>query len=43
MRLRNEVKKDDIDFAIRTMLHSFISTQKYNTATQMKKKFQAFM
>ena len=43
MILRNEVKKDDIDFAIRTMLNSFISTQKHNTANQIKKKFGNYL
>ena len=37
MHLREEVRSDDIDLAIRSMLESFISAQKYSVMKQLKK------
>jgi DNA replication licensing factor MCM2 len=37
--LRNEVSKEDIDVGIKTMLDSFIMTQKNAVAKDLKKKF----
>lgn len=41
--LRNEVTKEDIDVGIRTMLDSFIMTQKNSIAKDIKKKFSKYM
>ena len=37
MQLRENVRSDDVDLAIRVMLNSFINAQKYSVMKQMKK------
>lgn len=43
MYLRNEVTKEDIDVGIRTMLDSFIMTQKNSIAKDIRKKFNKYI
>lgn len=43
MHLREYVNDDDIDAAIKTMLESFISTQKLSVQKVMKRKFSKFI
>lgn len=37
MHLRDHVRSDDVDMAVRVVLESFISTQKYSVSRQMQK------
>lgn len=37
MHLRDSVRSDDVDLAIRVMLESFISSQKFSVTKQLKK------
>jgi DNA replication licensing factor MCM2 len=41
--LRNEVTKEDIDVGIKTMLESFIETQKNSVAKEMRKTFKRYL
>ena len=41
--LRNEVSKEDIDVGIRTMLESFIETQKNSVAKDIRKNFRKYI
>jgi DNA replication licensing factor MCM2 len=43
MYLRSEVTKEDIDVGIRTMLESFIETQKNSVAKEMRKTFKRYL
>jgi len=43
MQLRENVRSDDVDLAIRVMLNSFISAQKYSVMKQMKKVRPLFL
>ena len=43
MHIREYVNDDDIDAAIKTMLDSFISTQKLSVQKVMKRKFSKFI
>lgn len=43
MHLREYVNDDDIDAAIKTMLESFISTQKLSVQKTMRRKFSRFI
>jgi DNA replication licensing factor MCM2 len=43
MYLRSEVAKEDIDVGIRTMLESFIETQKNSVAKEMRKTFKRYL
>ncbi|GBG79966.1 hypothetical protein CBR_g30228 [Chara braunii] len=43
MHLRSYVNDDDVDTAIRVMLESFISTQKYGVQKALSKSFKKFM
>ncbi len=43
MHLREYVNDDDIDAAIKTMLESFISTQKLSVQKAMRRKFSRFI
>lgn len=43
MHLRDFVTDDDLNMAIRVMLNSFISTQKYSVARELKKKFRVYL
>jgi hypothetical protein len=42
MFLRSEVKKDDVQAAIRVMLDSFIQSQKHSVAKLIQAKFKNF-
>jgi DNA replication licensing factor MCM2 len=43
MHLREYVTDDDLNMGIRVMLNSFISTQKYSVARELKKKFGIYL
>eukprot|EP00250_Pteridium_aquilinum_P033332 c5464_g1_i1 orf=283-3030(-) len=43
MHLRNYVTEDDVDMAIRVLLDSFISTQKYGVQKALQKSFKKYM
>lgn len=43
MHLREFVTDDDLNMGIRVMLNSFISTQKYSVARELKKKFSIYL
>ena len=40
MHLRSEVKKEDVDLAIRVMLRSFVQTQKHSVSKIIQQKFK---
>jgi len=43
MHLREFVRDDDVNMAIRVMLESFIDTQKFSVMKQMKRKFSRYL
>lgn len=43
MHLREQVRHDDVNVAIRVMLSSFIGAQKYEVKNTLEKKFQKYM
>lgn len=43
MHLRQETVREDAEIAIRTMMKSFIETQKQGTARALEKKFKNYM
>jgi DNA replicative helicase MCM subunit Mcm2 (Cdc46/Mcm family) len=43
MHLRSEVKKEDVDVAIRVMLRSFVQTQKHSVAKLIEQKFRQYL
>merc|ERR1711881_423051 len=43
MHLREFVRDDDVNMAIRVMLESFIDTQKFSVMKTMKRKFQRYL
>lgn len=43
MHLRQEPIRQDAEVAIRSMLKSFIETQKHSAATKIMKEFNTFM
>merc|ERR1712223_2236303 len=43
MHLREFVRDDDVNMAIRVMLESFIDTQKFSVMKSMKRKFQRYL
>ncbi|GAQ88362.1 DNA replication licensing factor MCM2 component [Klebsormidium nitens] len=43
MHLRSYVREEDVDMAIRVMLESFVSTQKFGVQKQMAKTFNKFL
>ena len=43
MQLREIVRSDDIDFAIQIILESFLQSQKYSIANNLKKKFAHYL
>ncbi|KAJ0969281.1 hypothetical protein J5N97_022158 [Dioscorea zingiberensis] len=43
MHLRNYVSQEDVDMAIRVLLDSFISTQKYGVQKALQKRFKNYM
>merc|ERR1712226_506625 len=43
MHLREFVRDDDVNMAIRVMLESFIDTQKFSVMKQMKRKFARYL
>lgn len=43
MHLRDHVRDDDVDVAIRVMLESFISAQKHGVMQQMRSKFRKYL
>ncbi|CAG9463626.1 unnamed protein product [Pedinophyceae sp. YPF-701] len=43
MHLRNEVRSEDVDVAIRVLLESFMSTQKYTIQQVLRRKFRRFL
>lgn len=43
MHLRSEVEKKDVDVGIFMLLESFIQTQKYSTAKDLRKKFSKYL
>jgi DNA replication licensing factor MCM2 len=43
MNLRDHVRSDDIDLAIKIMLESFLQSQKYSISKNMRKKFGRYL
>ncbi|KAI5641456.1 MCM2/3/5 family domain-containing protein [Phthorimaea operculella] len=43
MHLRGQVNEEDVNMAIRTMLESFIDTQKYSVMRAMRQTFQKYL
>ncbi|KXS20072.1 MCM-domain-containing protein [Gonapodya prolifera JEL478] len=43
MHLREDVRADDVDIAIRTMVESFVKAQKYSVRRQMQKQFSRYI
>ncbi len=43
MHLREFVRDDDVNMAIRVMLESFIDTQKFSVMKSMRRKFSRFL
>merc|ERR1712200_371520 len=43
MHLREFVREDDVNMAIRVMLESFIDTQKYSVMKNMKRNFTKYL
>jgi DNA replication licensing factor MCM2 len=43
MHLRSEVAKVDIEVGIKCILESFIQTQKYSVAKNIRKKFSSYL
>jgi len=43
MELRENVKSEDIDFAIQMLLESFLQSQKYSIAKSLRKKFMYYL
>ncbi|BHF72097.1 MCM DNA helicase complex subunit [Sparganum proliferum] len=43
MHLREYVNEDDVNVALRTVLESFVSTQKYGVMKSMRQKFSRFL
>lgn len=43
IQLRENVRSDDVDLAIRVMLNSFINAQKYSVMKQMRKTFAKYL
>ncbi|KAI3912274.1 hypothetical protein MKW92_008221 [Papaver armeniacum] len=43
MHLRQHVKQDDVDMAIRVLLDSFISTQKFGVQIALQQRFRKYM
>jgi DNA replication licensing factor MCM2 len=43
MHLRDVVRDDDVNLAIRVMLDSFISSQKYGVQRTLRKSFQRYL
>ncbi|KAI3947599.1 hypothetical protein MKW92_027181 [Papaver armeniacum] len=43
MHLRHNVKQDDVDMAIRVLLDSFISTQKFGVQIALQERFRKYM
>jgi len=43
MHLREHVRADDIDLAIKVMLESFLQSQKYSISKNLRKKFNQYL
>ena len=43
MHLRDYVREDDVDMAIRVMLQSFIGAQKFSVKSSLQRRFQKYM
>ncbi len=43
MNLRDHVRADDIDLAIKIMLESFLQSQKYSISKSLRKKFNSYL
>lgn len=43
MHLRDHVRSDDIDLAIKVMLESFLQSQKYSISKNLRKKFSQYL
>ncbi len=43
MHLRDHVRNEDVDMAIRVMVESFIAAQKYSVQTTLRKKFRKYI
>lgn len=43
MHLREYVRADDVDLAIRMMLESFLQSQKYTVAKGLERKFSKYL
>lgn len=43
MHLREHVRADDIDLAIKVMLESFLQSQKYSISKNLRKKFSQYL
>ena len=43
MHLRDHVRNEDVDMAIRVMVESFIAAQKYSVQTTLKRKFRKYI
>lgn len=42
MHLRSEVKKEDVQAAIKVMLESFVQSQKYSVAKQVQARLKRY-
>merc|ERR1711865_205997 len=43
MHLRDHVRNEDVDMAIRVMVESFIAAQKYSVQTTLRRKFRRYL
>lgn len=43
MHLRSSCNEDDVNMAVRVMLHSFIQSQKFSIGQQLRKKFRKYL
>jgi DNA replication licensing factor MCM2 len=43
MHLRDHVREDDVDIAVRTMLESFIQAQKFSVMRTMRRRFHKYI
>jgi DNA replication licensing factor MCM2 len=43
MHLRDHVRNEDVDMAIRVMVESFIAAQKYSVQTTLRRKFRKYI
>jgi hypothetical protein len=43
MHLRQETNREDAEIAIRTMMKSFVETQKHGTAKKLEKEYKFYL